>query len=337
MKEKVILVTISDDRAGRKDGKYAETQDKIHTIFFEGANDDFGINCGLMMNFDGLEKTEFYEKNKTLLSNIDAGINGRAYKPYVISRALASIADGDYLIYTDCSPEIWNMPADFRIDPEVFDIEILKGLCTDNNDILTAFVKWDEVEILEGQLGIHTHANFTLNRCITKMGMHFYEDGYMHASGMWVIRKTPDTVDFVEKWLMWNCIDECASLGKADVAGDDSFWREELDYKKGHRHDQSISGLLLCARNQKFVDIVYNDMHPYNPLQFARKGVEYKFIESLPKIDKGDIVGNAAGVQMKVWRIDKLHGRDYFIVGQLEQSCYGTSRENLLLIEKNNE
>ncbi|MDQ3047066.1 MAG: hypothetical protein M3R27_05915 [Bacteroidota bacterium] len=329
MKESTALVTISDDRFGRKDGKYSETQDKIRQIF--KSNDHFGIDKFIMWKWEDFETTNTYLNNMTLFDNTDAARNGRAYKPAVILMALEELKENDFLIYTDCSPEIWNMDADYKIDTEFIDIDVLKGLCVQNNDILTAFVKWDDKPIGTDDLGIHTHKNFTLDRCIDRMNLRFYKDAYMHASGMWVIRKTKKTVKLIEDWLAYNLIDECCSLGWAHIPNDDSFWTgAEENTKMGCRHDQSISGLLLARINQKFVDIVYNDMHPYNFLQFARKDHEYKFIECLPKIDIGDSVVNKQGTEMKVWRIETGH----YVVGQLEASLYATSRENLKLIKK---
>jgi hypothetical protein len=328
---KTALVTISDDRFGRKDGKYSETQNKIFGIFYHNFN--YGIDLHRHWKWGSFEQLKVYRDNKVLFDNADASRNGRAYKPAIILHELEQLNDGDFLIYTDCSPEIWNMPEDFNIDMNIFDFEILKQLCVSNNDILTAFVKWDTANIGEKDLGIHTHKNFTLDRCIDKMNLRFYEDAYMHASGMWVIRKTAATVKLISEWLHYNLIDECCAVGWAHIEKDSSFWTGNEEFTKmGCRHDQSISGLLLARTNQKFIDIVYNDMHPYNFLQFARKDQEYKFIECLPELEVGDTVINKQGTTMQVFIIEKEKG--LYQVGQNKASLYATERENLKLISK---
>ncbi len=70
-------------------------------------------------------------------------------------------------------------------------------------------------------------------------------------------------------------------------------------------------------------------MHPYNFLQFCMVGEKYSFIESNPKIEKGDTVINKEGTEMKLWKIEG----DKYVVGALEESCYATDRQNLKLIK----
>lgn len=327
MGEKVLLVTVSDDRFGRKNGEYGKTQDKIKHIFINNAH--FGITDFLMLKWPQIEASQFYKDNQKLLSHQDAGKNGRAYKPYAILEALNKINEGDYIVYSDCSPEMWKMPKDFNIDPEIFNIEILKNLCNNNGGILSCFVKWKNSDLVQNDLGVHTHRWFTTNRCMDKMGLRFYEDGYMHASGMLAICKTEATHIFIEEWLKWNLIDECCALGSKEGEADEFWVHESESTKLGHRHDQSISGLLLNAINHKLIDIVYNQMNPYNFLQFARIGQEYKFIESLPVLNVGDKVINHQGTEVAVWRIDNEGDNKKYIVGQLKESCYGTERQNL--------
>jgi hypothetical protein len=164
----------------------------------------------------------------------------------------------------------------------------------------------------------------------------------MHASGMWVIRKSPETVKLVEEWLYWNCIDECCSLGRAEVEDDCSFWDAEEDFKIGHRHDQSISGLLINAMGNKLVEIPddHAGMHPYNFLQFARTDVNYKFIDSInhnkkdPNRDPvpGDRVYNKKEMLLHVFDIEMEGEVKYYVVGKIRASAYRTIKENLRLV-----
>jgi hypothetical protein len=286
MADKTILVTVSDDRSGRKGGLYGCTQDKVCKIFIKNRLVDeqqpWTISSILYSESD--EINQFYQENKMMLDNPDAAINGRLYKPFVIKIGLDSISTGDYLIYNDVSPEMWTMNESFFVNPDIYDVGVIKGLCRQSNDFLVAFVKWAPENFEKEPLGIHTHRYFTTTACISRMGAEKYIDSYLCASGMICIRKTPETYRIIREWLEYNKIWQCASAGDPDIPGDDSLWKEKESYKLGIRHDQSILSILLNKRNWDFVDIVYNDISPYNFLNFCRKDVEYSFINSNIKI-----------------------------------------------------
>jgi len=325
------LVTVSDDRMGRKGGLYEATQKKIEVIMRN--NIHFEIDKVKSWTWTDIVQTDFYAQNKVLLDNIDAGRNGRAYKPFVILEALK---ESDFVIYNDCSPEMWSMHEDFHINPAIFDVKVIKELTERNGGILNAFVKWDNKHIGENELGAHIHKLFTMDRCINKMGMQAYLHSYMGASGMFCFVKNDDTIDFVEEWLRWNLDPECACLGKPEIENDYSYRLQE-ENKLGHRHDQSIVGLLLNKRNANLVDIVYNNINPYNFINFCRIGVNYKFIPSNSRyitynsdIDKGDYVTNEQGVRLKVFDVVLRDGIYRYRVGINEASTYETTRGHLI-------
>lgn len=347
MSNKTILVSVSDDRFGRKEGAYGKTQDKLDHII--GHNPNFGIDShwGFKYSEDWLYTINpyfgFTKSNYSLLKNPDAGKNGRAYKPLAIYVAMKRSVEGDFIIYTDCSPEMWTCEGHYKIE-DCYDLNIIKGLCGANNDILTSFVKWSSDNVHFGELGDHTHKLFTTDRCMKRMNMMKYRDCYQHASGMIVIRKTKKTLEFVKEWCKWNLIDECASLGKAEDDGDYSFINQEAiengGIKLGHRHDQSISGLLINDMGNKLVDIHYkfNGFNPYNPLQFMRTDITYDFID--PNIHKdikdskikiGSEVFNAEGTELTVFNIVEEEGRELIVVGKHRASCYKTERVHLKL------
>lgn len=330
----MMLVTVVDDRMGRKNGLYGQTQKRIEALFRN--NPQFGIKDFLMMTFEDIQKTDFYEQNKTLLDNIDPARNGRAYKPYAIQQALKQVEEGDFIVYTDASPEMWRFDEDYKI-PSYYSLNILKNLCTNNGGILTVFVKWDTRTIYPHQLGIHTHENFTLDRCMKYMGLEGFAKSFMGASGMITIQKSPKTVAFVDEWLHYNTIDECCALGKSEVPNDYSFWTEEDGKKLGARADQSILGLLLCKYGYKMVDIFYNNLNPYNFLNFCRECVEYKFIDpnTVPdekRIKKGDKVVNKKGVELTVFDVTNVDGKERLVVGIHKASCYETSPSQVKLL-----
>jgi hypothetical protein len=171
---------------------------------------------------------------------------------------------------------------------------VIKFLCANNGGILSSCARY------ENNIYDHTHENFTLERCMNKMGMQEYKHGLQHASGMLVFQKSPRSITFVEEWLHWNLIDECASLGPVraeDLSGFSygdtasglngyvvlrkpfDYWNAEVaaDYGKiGHRHDQSISGLLANKLKHKLV----KETDDYCFLNFCRKNKNYEFIDS---------------------------------------------------------
>lgn len=337
---KTILVTVSDDRSGRKNSMYEITQQKIVTLFKN--NPDFGITDFHTVTWIDIEKSEFYEQNKILLSNIDPSKNGRAYKPWAIVEALKLINEGDYLIYNDCSPEMWD---DWEEDENLNSSEWLyldkiKSLCDQNRGVLTAFVKWDTRRIPRGGLGIHTHENFTLDRCMKVMRLEHFANTYMGASGMIVIKKSSETVFLMRDWLHYCSIDECSCLGKAEDPNDFSFWEEEQDRKKGARGDQSILGLLLCAHGYKMVNLPRHDylISPYCFLNFCLDK-HYEFTdpnqnptkEETPRIKKGDKVINKAGIELTVFEIWNEHGEETYHVGIHRESLYKTTLDQIKL------
>jgi hypothetical protein len=282
MTNKTVLVTISDDRSGRKDGRYSETQDHIKNLFIRFP--EFGISEFKFWKWNDIIDTKFYSDNKKILDHIDPAMNGRCYKPFVILDALNSIDDDDFVIYNDVSPEWWTDRTD--IDISTYNLDIIKSLCVNNNGILTPDVTW----IYNGEIGDHTHENFTLEGCINMMGLQEYKYSLQHASGMIVLQKSQRTVDFVEEWLHWNLIDECSSLGSVDsepVLPERcicEYWHDEVKRygKIGHRHDQSISGLLINKMGQKLI----KNNGSYNFLEFCKVGFNYEFTESNQPISK---------------------------------------------------
>jgi hypothetical protein len=283
---KVILVTFADDRNGRKMGLYSETQDKCY-VFFKNKNPSFGITDFLFMKFNDIIASDFYKKNKKMLDIPDADMNGRCYKPYAILEGLKKINNGDFLIYNDCSPELWNfIDTNKYIDNENYNINIIKQLCIKNNGILTS-----SVSVLMGDPieNYHRHEFYTLERCIQKMNLEKYKYSLQHASGMVVLQKTEKSVNFIKEWLKFNLIDEVASLGYINDATKNTinknFWSEEYIYKSGHRHDQSISGLLINKMDNNLIipPTEVNTLYPkYNFLSYCLLNYDYEFINSNP-------------------------------------------------------
>jgi hypothetical protein len=301
--QRTIFVTVSDDRCGRKGGMYGKTQDKVFE-FLSVDNPSFGITDYLFLKFEDILKTDFYTKNKLTLDIADPNINGRCYKPYAILEGLTKINDGDFLIYNDVSPELWKFIDTNKQISENYRLDIIKELCVHNGGILTAAVESIIGTSLENY---HRHEFYTLDRCIKRMGLEEYTSSIQHASGMVVLQKSEKTLRFVEEWLRYNLIDECASLGTVPddpavkIVAD--FWGAECDRKLGHRHDQSISGLLINKMNNKLV-IAPASIYPmYNFLSYCIVGGPYHFIDSnQPKTNR--ILKLALNHEKNIWEVE---------------------------------
>lgn len=262
------LVTVSDDRSGRKGGLYAATQAQAAKLISDAPW--LGIDMVRSWTWDRIVRTPWYEANRLMVDQVQPDMNGRAYKPFVIHSCLRELAPGDFLIYNDASPELWHGRTP---DPKQHDLAVLKCLCASNGGVLTIQSRFIMPVTHRGDA---THENFTLERCMERMGLSRYRHSLQHASTLVVLQKNARSVEFVEDWLRWNVIDECASLGPAG-SGRHDYWVEEVPKhgKIGHRHDQSISGLLVNAMGLKLL----KDISSYNFLDVCRRDRQYELIE----------------------------------------------------------
>ena len=289
---KTIFVTVSDDRIGRKNGLYGKTQDKILEYLKQNL---LGITDFLFVKYNDILQTDFYLENKLILDTIEPAFNGRCYKPYAILEGLNKINENDFLIYNDVSPELWSfIDTNNTINKNEYDINIIKKLCEENNNILTAHCNFILNE--DPLINYHTHENFTLDTCMKRMNLEDYKHSLQHASGMICLKKNNKTMEFVKEWLKYNLIDECASVTSFSNINYNNintstihpnFWTNECEHKIGHRHDQSISGLLINKMNNKLVVSPTNMYPTYNFLSFCIINHSYKFIDSnQPKTKK---------------------------------------------------
>ena len=291
-----MLVSVSDDRAGRKGGLYRQTQQRVQHLF---ENWNFGITDFFMWTYDNVTKTEIYAQNRALFDEKVADMNGRAYKPLAIYHGLMELREGDFLIYADSSPEMWKgFDVKQKLPAGDYDLSVLKELVRWNRDVLSSYYYVDHKDpkfgleklMKEGymqkarwrtkpanatgtstDLGDHTHAYFTTDKCMQAMGLLRYRDSYQHSSAMIVLRKSPRTVRFVSNWLHWNLNPDCCTITP--------FW-QEVDRKMGHRTDQSISGLLVNEMNGSLlVPLPLHKHHPTNFMQWSLTRARYAFID----------------------------------------------------------
>jgi hypothetical protein len=168
---KVYLVTVSDDRYGRK-GSYEKVQNNIDFFF---KNNNIGLSNIFSYKWKDIYESKFYKENENLLKWTNPDLNGRVYKPYVILESLNKINDNDYLVYNDCSPEHWKF-TDKTIPniKSLVNLEILKKICNYNKDIVTVYIPGDFNDGWRGGSGPHTHERMTHPTCIRKMNCEAY-------------------------------------------------------------------------------------------------------------------------------------------------------------------
>ncbi len=322
---RTVLVTVSDDRFGRKNGQYRETQEKIINILEKLLPK---LNFATYVESD----IDAWSQTWPILQSLDPAINGRAYKPLAVEDAFDHLDYGDFLIYSDCSPEMWNLlPSNFDT---TYSLEPLHRLCIANNGILSYFVKWDTCKLGPNDKGSHVHKYFTTDLCIDTMQMRQYKDCYQHAGGTLVLQKNSMTVEFVNKYLLYSMMPECSALGRVD--GDYSFWTDKEDrYKMGHRHDQSITGLLVNALNPQCLDPDYAPPggtaaipHPYNFLNMCIHGSMYNVIKTNSgfrdngRVRKGDKVKNKKGVVLNVFEVWPEGGVEMAVIGGHREAAF---------------
>lgn len=257
----IKLTTVSDDRSGRKGGQYQATQKKIAEYLGDWIE---------QRHYNIADLPPF----SPLLLNEDAAKNGRVYKPWVINNELMELDNGDYLIYNDCSPELWEGMQSLT----EYSLDVIKELCDRAGGILVGFVKWDSRHIPPGGLGRHTHHFFTLDNLLKDYCNDKYRESFQCASGMICIKKTALTIAIIFDWLSWCGREEYSTMNIDET--EDDWYAGKPGHKMGNRHDQSILSLILNECNQSYCDIVYNELNPYNFLNFCLPGHDYKFINS---------------------------------------------------------
>lgn len=282
----MILCTVADDRCGHKGGKYTKTQQGIYDFFNRY---DVGISNFNMWAWEDIQASKHYQTYRHMLDVVSPAHNGRLYKPLLIRDSLDKIEMGDCVIYNDTSPEMWAWLLRLNeFDTSNYDLNIIRELCESNNGILSTHCNWGAH--LVGEPGAHTHDHFTSDLCIETMGAEEYRYCIQHASGLIVIKKQPDTIDFVDEWIKYNAMPECSGMGRATPGSQDSVALEITPIDKGgggklgHRHDQSVSGILLNRRNGKIIKQQYNSHHlgtsVYLFLNYCQKRMHYDWILS---------------------------------------------------------
>lgn len=160
---------------------------------------------------------EFVSKNKLILEQ-KRGAGFWSWKPYIISKTLEKINDGDLLFYSDAGCVF------------IRDINPLIELLDITEQQLILFELED----------VHTIRKWTKRDCLVYMGLdeEKYLDQPQLLGGFSVMRKNPFVVSFVQEWLSY--AQDPRIITDAPNECGLSNYPEFID----HRHDQSIVSLL---------------------------------------------------------------------------------------------
>ena len=221
-------MSYSDDRFGRKGGKYRETQIKLTSMF--NAHSDI-LNVAEYTQ-DDLIKTPFYEEYELLLGVSITHASGNMQKPYFIQKHLRTLPDNSYLLYHDARHDLW--PNDF--DYLQCSLKPHLEMCNRNMGVLIGTAGQTETGCL--------HRYYSSPICMRVMKVEKFKDQVQECASWVLLKNTPFTHRFVGEWLYYNTQEDCASYFKnrtTDQARDKGF--------REHRGDQSILTLLLRKYN----------------------------------------------------------------------------------------
>jgi hypothetical protein len=176
------------------------------------------IDTHTQWNLDLLSKTDFYNKNLDLF-NYKVGTGLWCWKPFIILEKLKQINFGDFVIYLDSS-KYDNLGFKFSVLP------VINFMNHKNINLLPGpMINVKNYELITPQCLNAMNANNN----ITKFHNHY------HTSPLF-IRKTPDTVKFVEEWLFWVQNKSCI-----------------IKLSPYHQCDQAIFNILLIKYNFKSI------------------------------------------------------------------------------------
>ena len=163
---------------------------------------------------------DFIEKNKSIL-NCSRGGGYWLWKPYIINETLKKINDDDIIFY---------------IDSKYYFIEHFTNLYADymkNNDLLIYKNK-----------PIWYMKNWCKMDVINKYNMYnkvFYENAIECWAGDLIIKKTENTIKYIQEWLDIYYIYEDITDSESTIENNSLFCE--------HRHDQSLLSVIIHKYN----------------------------------------------------------------------------------------
>jgi len=168
--------------------------------------------------------SDFYQKNEKIFSEHRGG-GYWLWKPYIILKTLESLEDGDVVVYTDSgSYFVDSVEPLIKVALEEPRGIILFWLCGEHGTSM-----WTKADA------------FVLMDCETEA----CRTGTMMNAAFIVMRKGPDAIDFVKKYLEY-AQDDRIITDKPNTQGVPNF-----PSYRDHRHDQSILSLLAIKEGIK--------------------------------------------------------------------------------------
>jgi len=166
---------------------------------------------------------KFIEKNKSIL-NFRRGGGYWLWKPYIINETLKKINDDDIIFY---------------VDSKYYFIEYFENLYLDymkNNDILVWKNKPnDKIWYMKNWCKMHVIHKYNI---YNKVFNENVEDCW---AGALIVKKTKNSIRYIQEWLDMCCIYEDITDSKSKIKNSNLF--------NEHRHDQSLLSIIIYKYN----------------------------------------------------------------------------------------
>lgn len=234
---RVRVLTYSDDRGKKKNGEYRKTQKSMHRVWELHPD----VHTVVDKTEHDLLKTAFYRKHQRVLDTDNITLHaGNMQKLYFVLQELREMRFDEggcnYLLYHDCSPEIW----DFNTDYSKISLQPLIAECEKNRGVLIGgTANW-----IPG----HTHRKWSSPKCMELMDATEHRDKQQDCSSWILIQRNPFTVSLFAEALHFLEMENCYSSFK-NKAHDQSI---EPAFQE-HRGDQSVLSLLLYKHGMTHV------------------------------------------------------------------------------------
>ena len=218
---RIVMVTYADDRFARKRSRYTQTQNQVVEVMSRHPD----IKRVLRLTPSELFQTSLYRQyTKYYEKGFFAGA-GYSFKPFFIREALRTVDDGEYVLYHDCSPEIWN----FDLNYTSVSLQPIMEACTRNSGIITP--DWDNPK--------HVHRRMTQPTCMQLMRLEHLADK-KQGSASWILtQKSLYAETIIDEWLKYTLNQDCAATH------DEATIRKSVKDFVQNRHDQSVISLIL--------------------------------------------------------------------------------------------
>jgi hypothetical protein len=195
-----------------------------------------GFDRSIAYRYENIDP-EFVRQNSYIFSQ-PRGAGCWIWKPYLLSKTLESVQEGDWIMYTDSGMHFVRNPWEWIMSNEH----------------------------LIGEKGIATFGTCNKNKVYCKrdafvlMGLDEpeYTDSEQRTASIFLCKKTPFSVDFVARWLRW-CCDPRILTDLPNTQGKPNY-PEFLD----HRHDQSVMSLMCIKDDVCLLEDMTQFMNP-NP------------------------------------------------------------------------